>query len=163
MSLDDYTITEFESLEMLIPTEAEAEKIKELEQERDLQFFSVLPVRQKVSISDFLLFIRNYPRPLKSIFDSISEPPHISYYDEAISDSWRYSIVASRFIHSNDPKDYFYVPESEQTGTILVNHEEYFNSKVVLSPKEIIKINTEYDKKIAEMQRKFSGRKLKDE
>lgn len=161
MNLDDYTITKFESLEMLIPTEAEAEKIKELEQERDLQFFSVLPVRQKVSISDFLLFIRNYPRPLKSIFDSISEPPHISYYDEAISDSWRYSIVASRFIYDNDPKDYFYAPESEQTGTILVNHEEYFNSKVALSPEEIIEIETEYNKKISEFLKNCAWQDVK--
>ena len=33
-------------------------------------------------------------------------------------------------------------------------------SKVALSPEEIIKIDTEYDKKIAEIQRKFSGRKI---
>lgn len=154
-NLGDYTITDFSDFKMVSPTETEKERINKLEEECDNKFFSVKRIIKTVSEDEFDTFIKNYPRPLTKTIATCFDPPHISYWDKSLSSIKKYTLVADRWDYSTDPNDYFFLPKEERTGTILVNANDVYNSKMAMSNEKAAEIWDEYESKIRNI--KYSG------
>jgi hypothetical protein len=92
-------------------------------------FYTTEPIMKRVSKEEFLEFIKNYPRRLIKDCNGICDPPSITYNDFELANRWPYSIVASTFVYSDDPQDYYYMPDEERVYSIVANYEEVFNSK----------------------------------
>ena len=92
-------------------------------------FYTVEPIQKKVSKSEFQEFINNYPRKLERDICGISDPPSITYNDFELANRWPYSVVANTWVYSDDPQDYFYVPEEDRGYYIVINYNECFDSK----------------------------------
>lgn len=90
-------------------------------------FYTVEPIKKKVSKEEFQTFLDNYPRKLTYDWSGISEPPVISYNDFELANRWPYSVVAYTWAYSDDPNDYYY--SSNPSFFIMENYEEVFNSK----------------------------------
>ena len=92
-------------------------------------FYTVEPEMKNVSKSEFLDFIKNYPRKLEVDCCGICDPPRISYNDFELANRWPYSVVAKTWAYDDKPGDYFYCPEEERDYSIMINYDECFNSK----------------------------------
>lgn len=90
-------------------------------------FYTVKPIKKKVSKEEFQTFLDNYPRKLTYDCTGICEPPAISYNDFELANRWPYSVVANTWAYSDDPDDYYY--SSNPEFYIVENYEEVFNSK----------------------------------
>lgn len=90
-------------------------------------FYTVRPVKKKVSKEEFEKFIKNYPRKLTCNCSGISEPPAISYNDFELANRWPHSVVANTWAYSDDPDDYYY--EENPKYYIMENYAEVFSSK----------------------------------
>lgn len=93
------------------------------------EFYTVELKKKEVSKEEFEDFIKKYPRTLTYDCFGAFEPPAISYNDFELANRWPYSIVASTFAYSDDPKDYDYTPLENRQYYIATNYEEAFNSK----------------------------------
>lgn len=90
-------------------------------------FYTVEPIKKRVSKEEFKEFLSNYPRKLTYDCTGICDPPAISYNDFELANRWPYSVVANTWAYSDDPKDYYY--SSNPKFYIMENYEEVFNSK----------------------------------
>lgn len=93
------------------------------------KFYTVELEYKCVSEEEFYNFINNYPRKLKRNCFGACDPPSITYNDFELANRWPYSIVASTFLYSDDPNDYYYCPKGKRVYKICYNYEEVFNSK----------------------------------
>lgn len=109
-------------------------------------YYSVEPIRKKVSEQEFIKFIKNYPRKLVRDVSGICDPPSITYNDFELADRWPYSIVANTWMYSDDPEDYFYEPKETREYVIIVNYEEIFNSRTGIN-------TSEYEKQLKNLKR----------
>ena len=124
MGLENYTIKEIIDVK-LIPME----EVKARKKEIGNKFYKAERDMVEVSKEEFINFINNYPRPFDKDVCGISDPPLISYNDFELANRWPYSIIASTFAYSDNPKDYFYCPPEERTYRILKNYQECFDNK----------------------------------
>lgn len=92
-------------------------------------YYTVEPIKKKVSKEEFVKFLENYPRPLRRDVFAACDPPAISYNDFELADRWLYSIVASTHYYDDDPKGHYYEPEEKRSYIIMVNYEEVFASR----------------------------------
>lgn len=92
-------------------------------------FYTAEPEMKKVSHSEFMDFINNYPRKLEIDYYRVFEPPLITYNDFELANRWPHSIVAQTLAYSDDPKNYYYLPEENRKYSIMINYDECFNSK----------------------------------
>lgn len=93
------------------------------------KFFTIEPVMKEVGKDEFTRFIEQYPRPLRRDVFGACDPPLITYNDFALANRWPHSIVASTYLYEENPGDYLYEPEGKRKYSIMVNHEDCFNSK----------------------------------
>ena len=92
-------------------------------------FYTVEPVMKTVTKDEFINFIQNYPRPLKTDIYAVCEPPFLTYNDFALANRWPHSVVASTYVYDNDPDGYYYEPEESREYRIMANFEDCFASK----------------------------------
>lgn len=90
-------------------------------------FYTVEPEMISVTKEEYESFLENYPRKLTMYCSGISEPPLISANDFKLANRFPYSIVAERYMTSDDPDDYYYDPNPK--FYIMKNYEKVFNSK----------------------------------
>lgn len=102
---------------------------KQYEKQTSNKFYTVEPVKKRVSHAEFIEFLKNYPRPLTFDAFGACDPPAISYNDFELANRWPYSIVANTWAYDDNPNDYFYAPEEKKEYYIVENFEELFNSK----------------------------------
>ena len=100
------------------------------------KYYSIKPIKKKVTKEEFNEFLDNYPRKLKCDVCGISEPPLVTYNDFELADRWPYSVIASTCVYSDDPNDYFYEPEEKRDYYIVENYEEVFNSRTGINTSE---------------------------
>ena len=93
------------------------------------KFYTAEPKEKRVSKSEFIEFLKNYPRKLERNVCGICDPPSITYNDFELANRWPYSVVARTFAYDNEPDGYFYEPEESRIYNIVENHEELFKSK----------------------------------
>ncbi len=93
------------------------------------KFYTADRILKNVSKEEFLEFLKAYPRPLTVDVYAVCEPPLVTYNDFELANRWPYSVVASTDKYSDDPNDYYYVPEEEREYTIVENFEDLFQSK----------------------------------
>lgn len=111
-------------------------------------YYSVEPIRKKVSEQEFIEFIKNYPRKLVRHVSGICDPPSITYNDFELADRWPYSIIANTWMYSDDPDDYFYEPKEAREYEIIVNYEEIFNSRTGIN-------TSEYEKQLKKPEKNY--------
>ena len=92
------------------------------------KFYTIEPKEKRVSKSEFIEFLKKYPRKLGDVC-GICDPPSITYNDFELANRWPYSVVASTFAYDDNPDGYFYEPEESRIYKIVENHEELFKSK----------------------------------
>jgi hypothetical protein len=124
MGLEDLVIKEIKSV-IVVPMKEGERKTMEIEN----KFYKAERDMVEVSKEEFINFVNNYPRPLDMDVCGVSDPPLISYNDFELANRWPYSIIASTFAYSDNPKDYFYCPPEERTYRILKNYQECFDNK----------------------------------
>jgi hypothetical protein len=90
-------------------------------------FYTVEPIKKRVTKEEFKKFLDNYPRSLACDCCGISDPPAISYNDFELANRWPYSIVANTWAYDDDPNDYYY--SENPSYFIMENYEEVFDSK----------------------------------
>ena len=100
------------------------------------KYYSIKPIKKKVTKEEFDEFLNKYPRRLTYDVCGISEPPAISYNDFKLADRWPYSIVANTYAYDDDPNGYFYEPEEKRDYYIVENYEEVFNSRTGINTSE---------------------------
>lgn len=93
------------------------------------KFYTAEPKEKRVSKSEFIEFLKNYPRKLERDVCGICDPPSITYNDFELANRWPYSVVASTFAYDDNPDGYYYEPEEERIYRIVENFEELFASK----------------------------------
>ena len=93
------------------------------------KFYIAEPKEKRVSKSEFMEFLKNYPRKLERDVCGICDPPSITYNDFELANRWPYSVVARTFAYDVEPDGYFYEPEESRIYKIVENHEELFKSK----------------------------------
>lgn len=113
------------------------------------KYYSINPIKKKVTKEEFNEFLNKYPRRLTCDVCGISDPPAISYNDFKLADRWPYSIVANTWAYDDDPNGYFYEPEEKRDYYIIENYEEVFNSRTGIN-------TSEYEEK--ERQASISGK-----
>lgn len=92
------------------------------------------PQIKEVTKQEFIDFCNSYPRPLARDVCGISEPPAVSYNDFEIG-WWPLSVVASTHLYTDNPEDYFYVPEEERFYSIVTNYKELYEEAQALLKK----------------------------
>lgn len=97
--------------------------------EQKNKFYTKNRILKKVSKEEFSKFIKTYPRRLTVDVYAACDPPLVTYNDFELANRWPYSVVASTGKYSDDPNDYYYVPEEEREYTIFENFEDLFQSK----------------------------------
>lgn len=95
----------------------------------DNKFYTVTPIKKRVTHDEFVTFVQNYPRKLTYDAYGVCDPPLVTYNDFELANRWPFSIVASTHIYDDDPKDYFYVPPEEREYYIITNYDELYASK----------------------------------
>ena len=100
------------------------------------KYYSINPIKKKVTKEEFNEFLNKYPRRLTCDVCGISDPPAISYNDFKLADRWPYSIVANTWAYDDDPNGYFYEPEEKRDYYIVENYEEVFNSRTGINTSE---------------------------
>ena len=100
------------------------------------KYYSINPIKKKVTKEEFNEFLNKYPRRLTCDVCGISDPPAISYNDFKLADRWPYSIVANTWAYDDDPNGYFYEPEEKRGYYIVENYEEVFNSRTGINTSE---------------------------
>lgn len=93
------------------------------------KFYTMESKKKRVSKSEFIEFLKNYPRRLERDVCGICDPPLITYNDFELANRWPYSVVARTFAYDDEPDGYFYEPEEKRVYEIVENHEELFKSK----------------------------------
>ena len=93
------------------------------------KFYTAEPKEKRVSKSEFVECVKNYPRKLERDVCGICDPPSITYNDFELANRWPYSVVASTFAYDDNPDGYFYETEESRIYKIVENHEELFKSK----------------------------------
>ena len=93
------------------------------------KFYTAEPKEKRVSKSEFIEFLKNYPRKLERDVCGICDPPSITYNDFELANRWPYSVVARTFAYDDNPDGYFYEPEENRVYKIVENHEKLFKSK----------------------------------
>ena len=90
-------------------------------------FYTEKPEMVEVTKEEYYSFLEKYPRKITMDCTGICDPPLITANDFELANRWPHSIVAKRWLVSDDPNDYYYDPNS--TYEIMKNYEEVFNSK----------------------------------
>ena len=93
------------------------------------KFYTAEPKEKRVSKSEFVEFLKNYPRKLDRDVCGICDPPSITYNDFVLANRWPYSVVASTFAYDDNPDGYYYEPDEERIYRVVENFEELFESK----------------------------------
>ena len=93
------------------------------------KFYTAEPKEKRVSKSEFVEFLKNYPRKLDRDVFGICDPPSITYNDFVLANRWPYSVVASTFAYDDNPDGYYYEPDEERIYRVVENFEELFESK----------------------------------
>lgn len=93
------------------------------------KFYTAEPKEKRVSKSEFVEFLKNYPRKLDCDVCGICDPPSITYNDFVLANRWPYSVVASTFAYDDNPDGYYYEPDEERIYRVVENFEELFESK----------------------------------
>ena len=93
------------------------------------KFYTAEPKEKRVSKSEFVEFLKNYPRKLDRDVYGICDPPSITYNDFVLANRWPYSVVASTFAYDDNPDGYYYEPDEERIYRVVENFEELFESK----------------------------------
>ena len=93
------------------------------------KFYTAEPKEKRVSKSEFVEFLKNYPRKLDRDVCGICDPPSITYNDFALANRWPYSVVASTFAYDDNPDGYYYEPDEERIYRVVENFDELFESK----------------------------------
>ena len=93
-------------------------------------WYTAEPKMESVTEEEFNQFLKDYPRLLSRDVAGMADPPVISYNDFELAEKWPFSVVAQTHAYSNDPDDYYYVPEEERKYKIMSNYQEVFGSKV---------------------------------
>ena len=92
------------------------------------------PQTKEVTKQEFIDFCNSYPRSLARDVCGISEPPAVSYNDFEIG-WWPLSVVASTHLYTDNPEDYFYVPEEKRFYSIVINYKELYEEAQALLKK----------------------------
>lgn len=93
------------------------------------KFYTAKPKKKRVSKTEFVEFLKNYPRKLERHVSGISDPPAVSYNDFELANRWPYSVVASTFAYDDNPDGYYYEPDEERIYRVVENFDELFESK----------------------------------
>ena len=96
--------------------------------EKEKASYNIEGDMKQTTKEEFENFIRNYPRKLKRDCCGISVPSAIFYIDSELADKWPDNTVAYTWTYSDDPDDYFYIPEEKRKYYIMQNYQKVFNS-----------------------------------
>lgn len=95
----------------------------------DNKFYTVTPIKKRVTHDEFVTFVQNYPRKLTYDAFGACDPPLVTYNDFELANRWPFSVVASTRLYDEDPKGYFYESPDKRDYYIVTNYDELYASK----------------------------------